>query len=351
MSHPKRSSLGKRLEKINCPFIDANVRGKELVELLLHPNDKRIKLITWLIMNFDSSYGDILDDSMSVVTKHYETLHRQLLVILNTMGLAKIDDLELLKGMGSQKKQLMFWDEFVDICYTAQIGEPYTEESKSVRSTSFTLPSLMNDHNLQSLHKETCTFLDSLVRKHKTTDIFKAELQLLPPDLENIIKLDGSALQVPKLCELEHVCDQLCTDVELLTKKLEEEKTFPLPDPITVDKYCRLIDLSLKSFSQRMDNYVYYHSNDIEMWCDKRIKLPLTELGHSSHVVSNMYTHTQKLVHTIKRYKKLAVYIRDNLGRDLHDGSLKSLSDIELNLDRSACAVLQNSLCRRRLAS
>lgn len=344
----KLSSIKRRLQLLDAPHIE-DADEQCMIELLLHPSDQRVHLLKWIITNYDSKFGTLLDESVPSYSSKVDSTHQKILLALSIMGVAKADDLELIRGSASQKKQIVFWDELIDIFYISQTGVPYLESSEVSQDSSYCLKPVVNDLIIHDLYKDSCNFLDCLVRKHKVKDIFSSELKLLPPDLENVIKEIKNS-HVPTATTIKDIYESMCKDVEKLTKELEEETKHDIPDDFTVDNYCRKIDLTLKTFSQMIDNYSYCHGNDISTWCLKSKSPTLSDLGSRTATISDIYSTMQDLIKSISSYNNATTYLCERMKRDFEE-TTKVLESVGSTADRETCTIMQNSISRKRLSS
>ena len=350
LNSQKLISIKKRLEQLSCPYIE-DASEHWFAELLLHPSEGRIKLLSWIITNFDSKLGELLDESIPVISNHIDARHQKLLLALNIMSVSKIDDLEVIRGTAPQKKQITFWYELVDNLYTSHMGHPYIDTS-NIQNRSYCL-NPVRDPNIQELYKESCKFIDTLVRKHKIRDVYCTELHLFSPDLEAIVKEELKNVQIPSLKVLGELGEEMCSDLNELSKKFDvvsDDGTCVIPDQTTVDNYCCKIELSLKTFSQMIDNFLYCHDNDIESWCTKGKRPVLSEIGPSIKSVSNLKLQPLNLMKSVKLYNEMTSYLCDEMKKDLNQ-TAKMLDTIGSPIDREICCTLQNSICRMRLSS
>jgi len=97
----KMRSIRHQLDQLGCPFLESPSE-QTLAELLLHPSEKRIKLLSWVIITFDSELEDLVNGVVPTMCG-IDSRHKKILLALNIMGVCK-DDLEMISGTAAQKK-------------------------------------------------------------------------------------------------------------------------------------------------------------------------------------------------------------------------------------------------------
>merc|ERR1712133_6054 len=119
------------------------------------------------------------------------------------------------------------------------------------------------------------------------------DLNIFTPDMELTIKEEMRNIQViPSIKVLEETTQKMSLDLDELTKELDailyDCTSCVIPEQTTVDNYCRKLDLSLKTFSQMIDNFLYCYDSDIKSWCMKHKEPVLLNFGPGVKSVSNM---------------------------------------------------------------
>lgn len=345
----KLKSIQNRLEKLCCPYLED---GSEqwVAELLLHPSETRSKLLTWIISSFDSDLEEILSNTLPVINSRIDSRHQKLLFVLNLMGICKIDDLEFVRGTASQKRQIVLWDDLVDMLYTSQNGHPYTVEECPLESndTSYYLKPAKAPSLAEMFHS-SCTFIDTLVREQKMQDLFSTEVHLFSPDLEGKIKEELKTQDTPSIELLLKTAEKVSEDISMVSKQLKGSlsKFVPVePDQNIVENYCRKIDLSLKTFSQMIDSYIHCHDNDIETWCTNK-KPELSTIGPCIKTVSNMFQVPDRLNQALKTMNTTTAYVTNTLPQQLRNNK-HSNKVCDVASLRETASVLQESLQRKK---
>jgi len=335
-----------QLEQLGCPYIE-NADEQTLAEMLLTPSEQRLRILTWVVSTFDSKLGELVDMSVPVINAGADSRQKKILLALNLMGVCKIDDLELVRGKTSQKKQMKFWSQLIDLLYTSERGRPYAGESSELDGSFYLKP--VSDNTVNDLHKNACSFIDTLVRKHKAKDLFSADLKLFSPEMQVTIKEEKKNMQgtLPQVKVLEEKIQNMSSDLEELTKELDdvlyECSSCIKPDHQTVDNYCRKLDLTLKTYSQMVDNLLHCYDSDIKSWCTKRDQAPAMDFGPSLKTVSAMSSDPLNLMKCIASYSETSAY----LCNDIKHAGASSVAADDVAADRSVCDILQNTISRK----
>jgi len=338
----KLQNIKERLEKLCCPFIED---GSEqwIAELLLHPSETRFKLLSWVVTNFDSDFDEVINSTLPVINSRIDSRQQKMLFVLNVMGVCKIDDIELVKGTSSQKKQLAFWDELVDMVYTSQTGHNFVLDMHDISpETSYYLKPVKAPSVSDTFHS-SCTFVDTLVRENKMKDLFSTEVHLFSPDLEGKIKDEIKSQDVPSIDLLQTTAEKISEDISVMTKQLEGTLAnfTPIePDQNIIENYCRKIDLSLNTFSQMIDSFIHCYENDIEVWCKKE-QPELSDLGPSVASTYNMLQGPQHLHKSLSSLNKSMSYMSTTLSQDAR--KLKSNSSVDESYLKEISEILQDS--------
>lgn len=213
--------------------------------------------------------------------------------------------------------------------------------------TSFYLKPV-SDSSLVDRYKNSCRFMDTLLRRHKMKNLFSTDITLFPPDIEATIKEELKNIQdIPPMKALEETRQKIRLDLEELSKELDSIlygcTSCVTPDQTTVENYCRKLDLSLKTFSQMIDNFLCYYDSDIRPWCMKQDEPVLLDFGVGVKSVSNMSSQPLSLLKSISSYNNTSSYLCDEIKEELNQFVPSSSNEI----DRETCFVLQNSISRK----
>lgn len=338
------------LSELSCPYLEDN-SDQWLAELLLHPSEARMKLLLWIITSYDSKFEEILDESVPVISNRIDSRHQKLLFSLNIMGVCKIDDLELVRGTATQKKQLHFWNNLVDMLYTSQFGYAYSPE-QSLQDTSYFLKPARAP-TLDEVFHNSCNFVDTLVREQKTQDLFSTEVNLFSPDVESQIKNEITNQSIPSPDMLISTAEKMQEDLKTAEEELLKLKTkFAIiaPEQTTVENYCRKIDLSMKTFSQIIDSFLHCHENEIETWCHKQ-KPHLSEFGPTVKYVHTIMQNYQKLNTSLSSLNMSTDFLMNDLKKELIIGKDNVNNEDIIGKIRNTSNILQRSIVRKKAQS
>ena len=348
----KLQIIKERLEKLCCPFIEDGTE-QWMAELLLHPSETRYKLLIWVLCNFDSDFDNVISKTLPVINSRIDSRHQRILFLLNIMGVCNIDDIEIIKGTASQKKQLMFWDSLIDMVYTSQIGHNYVCDMNGEASTeesSFYLKPAKAP-SLADSFQSSCTFIDTLVREHKMKMLMSSEIHLFSPDLEGKINDEMKTQETPSVDLLTATAVKISMDIANVTKELEGSLAkFNLiePEQSVIENYCRKIDLALKTFSQMIDSFLHCYSNDIEVWC-KKDHPTLSNIGSAVHSTNLILQGPTELNGSLQKLNKTM----SSLSSSIHEEAkqLKDKCDVDLTDLEDIASTLQESIERVQYSS
>ena len=335
------------LEKLCCPFIEDGTE-QWMAELLLHPSETRYKLLTWVLCNFDSDFGDVISKSLPVINSRIDSRHQRILFLLNIMGVCNIDDIEIIKGTASQKKQLMFWDNLIDMVYTSQLGHNFVCDincEASTDETSFYLKPAKAPALADSF-QYSCTFIDTLVRENKMKMLMSTEIHLFSPDLEGKISEEMKTQETPSVDLLAATAEKISIDIANVTKELEGSlaKFNPIePEQNIVENYCRKIDLALKTFSQMIDSFLHCYGHDIEVWC-KKDHPTLSNVGNAVHSTNMILQGPTELNGALEKLNKTMSLLASSINEEARE--LKNKCDVDLTYLEDIASTLHESLER-----
>ena len=112
------------LEKLCCPYIeDGDVQYQ--AELLLHPGETRVKILRWLVTLYDPVFSELLDSNSYLTLIRNWFKAPEVIISIDIMGVCKTDDLDLVRGSASQKKQIHFWKILINMTYISIFGCPF----------------------------------------------------------------------------------------------------------------------------------------------------------------------------------------------------------------------------------
>lgn len=343
----KLELIKNRLEKLCCPFVEDGTE-QWMAELLLHPSETRYKLLSWVLCNFDSDFGDVISKTLPVINSRIDSRHQRILFLLNVMGVCNIDDIEIIKGTAPQKKQLIFWDNLIDMVYTSQMGHNFVCDINGEASTeesSFYLKPAKAPSLSDSFHS-SCTFIDTLVREHKMKMLLSSEIHLFSPDLEGKINDEMKIQDTPSVDLLTATAEKISLDIASVTKELENSLVkFNLiqPEQSIVENYCRKIDLALKTFSQMIDSFLHCYSNDIEIWCKKEHP-GLSDVGNAVHSTNLIMQGPNELNGALGNLNKTMHILSTSINEGARE--LKDSCEIDLSELEDIASTLQESLER-----
>ena len=331
------ASIYKRLDELCCPFLQ-NVNEQSLAELLFHPSDSRLELLKWVVCAFDSAFEDYLETS-----NHLENLQHKLLTVLNIISVCNIDDAEIVSGKASQKRQIGFWDNLIDILYTSQFGYSFRNTPNDKGNSSKSHQPL----ELRDSFTQACKFIDALMHEHKLKELFSADVRLYSPEAKNIPECDNQS--VPSLAMLIEATEKMKEDLVMKTKELESlinNLNFRELEQCNVENYCRKFDLSLKMLLQMVDSFVYSFEADVETW-HKQPKAPLLNIGPNIKSLTGLARHYHSIHDNLESLKKNSNYFSDILKerRKWNDENLLKSNDLKQL--REEVNILRQSISRR----
>jgi len=339
-----------KLQALDCPFVEDG-GDQWMAELLLHPSEMRTNLLTWAVIKFDNKFQEVIDRNTPAISNRIDSRHQKLLFICNLIGVCRADDLELIRGTASQKKQLKFWGLFVDMMIVSdrQNGNALTKEESNLFMSS-------RPRSSEEDFTNSMRFLDTLLRENKMADLFTSEVHLFPPDMERALSIDDkkSRPPVPDLKTLMEASEKMSAALEssiMRLKDISEKHSYELPDQGAVETYCRRIDLALKTFSQMVDSFVHCYEADISVWCNKP-KPTLSGLGPSMKSVHTVLSRHKMLTDGIQTANESMSELNTKLKRQLSEREPKQKDIFPSTLDtQDMIKTLEESQIRRKHSS
>lgn len=299
------------LEKLCCPYIeDGNVQYQE--ELLLHPGETRVKIMRWLVTLYDPLFSELLDSNSYVTLNRIDSRHQKLLLVLNIMGVCKTDDLDLVRGSASQKKQIHFWKILINMAYISIFGCPFQPpQREEINETSFCITA--RRPNINETFNNACKFIDTLIREVKVSKIFCSELNLLSIDIS--ADVSSANITLPTVDMLIEISTVLQKDLQQILRLLQEMKKNPEFegfDQNTVESYCLKFNLTLTMFSQMIDSFIICYDSCMDAWCHKS-KPQFSTLGLNIASVNYNMKLWNNLWNSIKQLHQRSVFLIHDL--------------------------------------
>lgn len=332
----KLFNIRSRLEQLGCPYLEG-VEDSWIEELLFKPGEPRLRLLQWSLAKFDPTIYNLVENQQSEGLGRNDSRVQKLLFASHLLGLCKSDDIELIQGNRSRKKQAVFWENLLDIVSTVETP---------VRTTSLSFAqATLEDH-----FKNDCYFFDALCRQENLQDVFVSKVQLFPPDLLR----STSGLEQKKIPEEKHlisVTEKLANELEEQSKQLDELRAnAPLcdADAITVEKVSKTLSLSLTTMAQVVSGFLHCFETEMKPWCRRPVP-SLSEVGPEFSRVHSLLLKYTELLQGLEK-------IRSSYGDICKNNEAKitrrerSNSDLinqkELRTLQSCLSVLEDSLQR-----
>ena len=335
------------LEKLCCPYIeDGNVQY--LAELLLHPGETRVKILHWLVTLYDSVFSGLLDDNSPVILNRIDSRHQKLLLVMNIMGVCKTNDLDLVRGSASQKKQIHFWKILINMTYISIFGCPFQPPQKEwINETIFCITA--RRPNITETFNNACKFVDTLIREIKVSKIFCSELNLLSLDISADINSANITLPTADmLIEISTVIQKDLQQIVRLLQGMQRNPEYEGFDQNTVENYCLKFNLTLTMFSQMIDSFILCYDNCMDAWCHKS-KPQFSTLGLNITSVNYNMKFWDNLWNSIKQLHERSVFL-------IHDLKMKlqRLKRLDQNKKcglgfQDVAVILQDTLQRTKL--
>lgn len=332
-----------QLEQLGCPCIE-NLTSQTLGEFLVHPSEARVQLLSWVVSTYDFKLGELIGNSTPVISGA-ESRQKKMLHALNIMGVCEIEDLDVVRGTASQKKQIKFWVHLVDLLYTSERGHPYTG---SELEGSFYLKPVLQD-TMQNVYKDSCKFIDALVRQYNLKDLLSTDVKLFSREMNNIIKEEKNKIQkFPSLKILEEKKEIIKDHLETLSKDLDDIDCTSCADEIditSIENHCRKLDLSLKTYAQISDNFLHCYDSDIKSWCVKREDSVFMSFGDDVRSALAISSGPIHLMESISTYIGTSSFLCNEIKGKIHQ--LSDLPGKDSNITDGARNILNKSITRK----
>ncbi|XP_013410203.1 uncharacterized protein LOC106173581 [Lingula anatina] len=169
-------SFKAKLDQLGCPFTE-DVDVSWILELIFKPGEPRIRLLQWLFSKFDSKLNDMLDPQLAATDTKIDSRIQRLLFIANTLGLCRYDDVDLIRGVASQAKQISFMDQLLDLVWIKDTADdPQLRHMQSPGVVSETT-------QIDDQFTQDCWLADTIAGQERMHTMFSPKARLLPPDL------------------------------------------------------------------------------------------------------------------------------------------------------------------------
>ncbi|XP_033114702.1 HAUS augmin-like complex subunit 7 [Anneissia japonica] len=275
-------SFRARLESLDCPYIE-EVDDSWISELLFQPGEPRIRLLQWVLARLDPKLQELMENQYGPSDTKMDSRLQRILLVTSSLGLCRVDDIDLIRGATSSARQNAFWDQLLDIVCISDASEDHRkQELASPGIISETLPLEEQLHNDNKL-------MDSISKMDNLSAMFDAKLKLLPPDLMRLIdssaKADGFAAGErplpPDLQKLQAVAAQLAMDLSAANSQLlllTQNYNYPKHDDQVMSTVSEIMKLILSELAQLITSFSYSFENEMRQWCNKTPP-KLTQLG------------------------------------------------------------------------
>ncbi|XP_065654260.1 uncharacterized protein LOC136080860 [Hydra vulgaris] len=330
------NSIYKRLNELSCPFLE-NINEHSLPTLLFDSNNLRFELLKWVVCTFDPVFEEFLEAS----NYHTELFQQKLITALSILLHSSTNYAELLSGKASQKNQLKFWDDLIDILYTSHFGYSYSNSLSNKDLSSKCCQSF----ELTETFLHTCKFIDTLIHEHKPKELFSNDVHLFNIEIESQCKKQP----VPSLTMLIEATEKMKEDLVTKTNELEslvKSLNFKELENHNVENYCFKFDLSLKKLLQMVNLFIYSFESDLEIWCNQP-KLELSNIGPSIKSLTGLMRHYCSINDNLSILKKNSSHFVDILKerRKWNDENL--LKPSSLTQLREEINILKQSISRK----
>jgi len=331
------------LQEVDCPFLEEDDDSWKIS--MFEPCEARIRLLLWLLTKFESSFGEILAKQVPSVNNRIESRVQRMLFLCNLMGLCRSNDLEVIKGTSSKRRQIKFWENLLEhVLISEKLQFCRREERTSLGYGSDYLPrkqSISVGDRLESC----CRFIDNLVRQEDLSDVFSSSLTLFPPDLDKAIRNDNDngnyRSRAPENSAMQELVEKLSVDVASAQKEYDHiMKKYKLSQPSQheVDGYCKKLSLAITMLNQLVVNFLHCYESELRHWCN-RPKAKKSGVGPASRTTLQMMTRFRKLFKEIHVLEAAYDSIRNNLLRQIDKRELDpdighdALMNLRLSID------------------
>ncbi|CAH1782612.1 unnamed protein product [Owenia fusiformis] len=279
-----------KLDALGCPFTDG-VEETWILELVFKAGEARIRLLQWLFSKFDTKLADLLDPQYASRDSKMDSRIQRLLYVASMIGLCRYDDVDIIRGVSSKKKQISFMEQLIDL---VAVQDAADNPSKQAMMS----PGLISDAmSVDSQFEKDCWYVDSLATQD-LDNVFSSRVALLPHDLSTLVHRQWQAKgisshDIKPLPDVQALLDEstrLVDDIARQTEVLNEITklhAYPQDDPRTVSKVCQTLRIVLSELSQLVTSFSYCYENEMKQWCNKTPP-NLSQLGPAFKRVHSM---------------------------------------------------------------
>ncbi|XP_054724581.1 uncharacterized protein LOC129234583 [Uloborus diversus] len=202
MDKKRKSAVDKiisQLKKLNCPLM-VNASDMFIFQILFQPGPERLKLIEWILKEIEFS-ADLADTVSQPFEKKIEKMHS----FFSFLGTCK--DIDVIKGLSSRTKQILFWQALVDILWgkhSLDILSSQNTEASEDEAYHSCGRSAMDSMTLRDITEVQYMCMSLIIQSGSMKEI--KEPQLFPKDLLQECELfpeeEFQKYQIPTLDEI-----------------------------------------------------------------------------------------------------------------------------------------------------
>eukprot|EP00794_Sanderia_malayensis_P015772 gene15772-17363_t len=271
----KQQYIIKKLMQFHCPIIETD--DEAWLPNLFEPSEARLRIITWLIGQFDVKLGNLITKPSPAADNHIDSRMQRLLFVCSFIGLCQAGDLEIIKGTSSKKKQLTFWTNLLEFVSTSeQVNNPGHKESHQPELIGYSRNDLPEKDlgTKTDYYEHLCRFTDNLARQERVNDLFDTSVRLFPPDLERLFVDDSKnpSASTPDNKVLEDIVEKLAVDVKASEKEYDQlRKKFQAAElcQSDIDQHCKKLSLAITMLRQLITNFLHCYEINLKQWCNR----------------------------------------------------------------------------------
>ncbi|XP_065068465.1 uncharacterized protein LOC135693815 isoform X2 [Rhopilema esculentum] len=317
--NPRLEEIKWMLQEMDCPFIEDD--DDSWVLSFFQPCEARMRLLSWLIEKFDPKFGEILSKQMPSVDHRIESRVQKMLFICNLLGVCRADDLELIKGTASKKKQMIFLENLLELVLTSDKANFVVRKERSNPDFSSTSQNQLPSE--REMFEKSCRFIDNLVRQEDVTELFASSVTLFPPDLEKGFTEDADKKKyrssAPDNSVLEEIKAKLTADIDNTMKEYNRVKKKFQCNELTqseLDGYCKKFSLTITMLNQLINNFLHCYESDLRHWCN-RPKVKKSGLGPASRTTFEMLASHGELFEQMESLRYSHSALENNIAKDI----------------------------------
>ncbi|XP_036369987.1 uncharacterized protein LOC115225358 isoform X2 [Octopus sinensis] len=303
------------MEDLDCPHV-VGIDRNWILDQLVNPSEERTKIIAWLLRMIEPTMLVSID-----TTAHFdnESLRKDLLMLLSSLGFCGPDRMDLIKGTASKRDQLQLFSLLLDVVEVSHseglpsdLDDVWQKQDHFVHqiATHATIMKSLLSHKVNLLPSEVAARIMKNQQRN-TEDLSKNRIADLVKGYESTL-------------------ETLQQELAEKSQELEVIKDMYVYNPFTSEELtevCHKLDVVVTNMNQHLEKFHTCYDNELVSWC-RMPDTPPTELGT---ILDRLYTKMDSfalMMGTFESIRATTLQLEDlDTVKPGRDTTLKTASD------------------------